>query len=161
MNGFDGQSLTAQALEHLEASVDRDPRDCSWGLFAWGDAPPACGGGVGAFQWFESQEELMAFISEWSTPCFMTFDDEAEWRSQCERLSAILSGWNQDSAATLAELNAELKGLLQIDWIGGFAHLESSQDGFCLQVQAAFAEADPAGVDDGDAWVDFLETYGL
>jgi len=161
MNGFDGETVTAQALEQLQASVDRDPRDCSWGLFAWADGPPACGGGVGAFQWFASQEELMAFISAWSTPCFMTYDDEAEWRDQCERLRSITAGWNQDSAATLAGLNAELKGLLQIDWIGRFADLTSSQDSFCLRVQEAFAEVDPAGADDGEAWVDFLETYGL
>lgn len=161
MSGFDGEALTAQALEELQASVERDPRDCSWGLFAWGDAPPACGGGVGAFQWFASQEELMAFISEWSTPCFMTFDDEAEWRDQCERLRSILGGWKQDSDATLTALNTELKGLLQIDWIGGFADLRNSQDRFCLRVQAAFAEADPAGADDDEAWIDFLGMYGL
>ena len=161
MSGFDAESLTTQAMEQLQASVDRDPRECSWGLFAWGDAPPACGGGVGAFQWFASQEELMTFISEWSTSCFMTFDDEADWRDQCERLRSILSGWDQDSAATLTALNAELKGLLQIDWIGRFADLTSSQDSYCLRVQEAFAMDDPDGADDDEALVDFLETYGL
>ena len=161
MSEFDGEMLTARALEQLEASVDRDPRDYPWGMFAWGDAPPACGGGMGAFQWFESQEELLAFIRDWSTPCFMTFDAEADWQEQCARLSTILMGWNQDPAATLAALNAELKGLLQIDWIGGFADLKEGNDNFCRRVQAAFAEADSTGADDNDAWVDFLGTYGL
>lgn len=103
----------------------------------------------------------MAFISDWSTPCFMTFDDEAEWRDQCERLRSILSGWDQDSAATLVALNAELKGLLQIDWIGRFADLNSSHDGFCRRVQAAFAEDNPGDSGNADAWIAFLQTYGL
>ena len=76
-------------------------------------------------------------------------------------LRSILSGWDQDSAATLTALNAELKGLLQIDWIGRVAELKDSQDSFCLRVQTAYAEAEPAGAADDAAWAEFLGTYGL
>lgn len=165
MSGFDGEALTAESYERLQASTERDPRDCPWGLFAWGDAPAACGGGTGVFQWFESREQLMVFVSDWSAPGYMTFESEADWLSQCAQLRSILSRWDQDPAATLCELNAELQGLLQIDWIGVFADLASSDHSFCQRVRDAFAEDQACGInasgaDAEEAWLTFLAGYG-
>lgn len=166
MSGFDGDLLTAEAFDRLQASADRDPRQCPWGLFAWGDAPAACGGGSGVLQWFATREELMAYLSDWSAPGYMTFDTEAEWLSQCDQLRSILSGWDQDPPATLARLNAELQGLLQIDWIGRFTDLSASDDSFCQRIRAAFAEdqasaAEPEDAEQAEeAWLAFLAGYG-
>lgn len=161
MSDITGEVLAAQALEQFEAAVDRDPRGCTWGMFAWSDAPPASGGGSGAFLWFASQVGLVNFICEWSTLCFTTYDNEVQWRNQCERLRSILRGWNQDSAAPLVALNTELKGQLQIGWIGSFGELKVSQDSFCQRVQAALQDAEGTCDNSDDAWVEFLWAYGL
>jgi hypothetical protein len=173
MASHNPEELSANAFERLSVSAQRDPRLCEWGLFSWGDAPPACGGGVGGFQWFESLAQLLEFITDWSPATYMTFDEEAEWLSQRDRLQTIASQWNRDPAGTLEKLNAELKGLLQIDWIGSWNDLKAGNEAFSIRVRNAFAEnqSRSAGISgDGakqssqisdDAFVAFLAEYGL
>ena len=176
MDRFDPEQLTEESNARLNESAQRDPRACPWGLFAWGDAPPACGGGVGAFQWFATLEELMEFITDWSAAGYLTFDDEEDWHQQQPRLRSLAKHWHENPAATLLELNQELKGLLQIDWIGTYQDLKSADDAFGRRIQEAFAEEqavpESKAVDMTDtaaqhnseteeAFVAFLATYGL
>ena len=174
MEHFDSEQLTEQAFERLNESARRDPRICPWGLFAWGDAPPACGGGVGAFQWYESIEELIEFITDWSAAGYMTFDDEAEWLEQRQCLRAIASQWHANPETTIQNLNTELKGLLQIDWIGTFAQLKAANDAFASRIQEAFnedqvsvlnANSDSFSGEDTrkaeDAFIKYLSEYGM
>ena len=174
MEHFDSEQLTEQAFERLNESARRDPRICPWGLFTWGDAPPACGGGVGAFQWYESIEELIEFITDWSAAGYMTFDDEAEWLEQRQCLRTIASQWHANPETTIQNLNTELKGLLQIDWIGTFTELKAANDAFGSRIQEAFNEDQVSGLnantdsfsgeDAGkaeDAFIKFLSEYGM
>ena len=140
MASFDSEQLMEQAFERLNESAQRDPRVCPWGLFAWGDAPPACGGGVGAFQWFETLEDLMEFITDWSAAEYMSFDNEAEWLEQRQCLRSIVSQWQADPVSTVQNLNKELKGLIQIDWIGSFAELKAGKVDFSRRIQEAFTD---------------------
>lgn len=39
----------------------REPKSKSWGMYSYGDAPPAIGGGMGAFTWFDSKTALLKF----------------------------------------------------------------------------------------------------
>ena len=159
MTPFDPEQLTDAASAQLNDSAQRDPRQFSWGLFAWGDAPAACGGGIGCFQWFSSAEEALAFISDLSPALFCTFDEEEEWLLLRQRLRSIAAQWLNQPQDALDSFNAELQGLLQIDWIGPYSELRSGAFPFSQRLLEAFAEEEPD--DTGEqAWISFLQSYG-
>jgi hypothetical protein len=165
MPTFDPDQLTEAANEHLNESAQRDPRDFRCGLFAWGDAPPACGGGIGCFQWFATVEEALTFVTDSSPALYCTFDEEDEWLLMRQRLRAIADQWQDRPVDALAAFNAELKGLLQIDWIGRYQDLCEGSHPFCTHVREAFAETEgktDAGVEAGhEDWLAFLQQYGF
>jgi hypothetical protein len=165
VKSFDPEALTEQSNERLNESAQRDPRVCGWGLFAWGDAPPACGGGCGCFQWFASRSELLEFITDWSAAGFMTFDEESEWLQQRDCLRAIAAGMNDDPAGQLQGFNEELRGLLQIDWIGTYGELLAGEHPFSRRILKAFSEEqdrpfEPVAIQSEEAFLAFLRNYG-
>ena len=125
---WNSELLTEQANTLTQTTSERDPRAYSWGLFSWGDAPPAIGGGTGCFQWFDSREELLAFLTDYSPALYMSFEQEEEWIGFRDRLRAIAESFEDEPLRSLATFNSVLKGLLQIDWIGGFEELCQGQD---------------------------------
>lgn len=173
MQRFNPEALTEQVQAQMQAAMNRDPRHFSWGLFAWADGPPACGGGDGAFQWFANQEQLMAFLSASAPAAFMTFDHEDDWNRQCAQLREIVQGWNDDPRGTVERLNAALQGLLFIEWIGTFADLRTGMDSFSVALRQEFAgemadanrergalPTNDVALDWEQAFVAFLPDYG-
>jgi hypothetical protein len=160
MAPFDPEQLTNTANDQLNNSAQRDPRQFGWGLFAWGDAPAACGGGIGCFQWFSSAEEALAFISDLSPALFCTFDDEEEWLLLRQRLRSIAPKWHVQPMEALGTFNAELQGLLQIDWIGHYSELRRGDSSFSQRIQEAFAEEEPEETGE-EEWISFLQSYGF
>ena len=124
--------------EAMSIASSRDPLKFTWGVFAWADGPPACGGGVGAFLWFAEREELLAFITDLAPAGFMTFDDEAEWLELRERLRRTASSLEAKPEDAIANLNGELSSLLQIDWVGRLEQLLSGDSPYAMTVRAGF-----------------------
>ena len=135
---WDPEALTERANEAMSIASSRDPQQFSWGVFAWADGPPACGGGVGAFLWFDELAELLAFLTDLAPAAFMTFDDEAEWLELRERLRRTASSLENKPDGAIADLNAELTSLLQIDWVGRLEQLLSGDSLFAIKVRARF-----------------------
>jgi hypothetical protein len=135
---WDPEALTERANEVMSIAASRDPQQFPWGVFAWADGPPACGGGVGAFLWFSDLAELLAFLTDLAPAGFMTFDDEPEWLELRERLRRTASSLEAKPEDAIADLNAELTSLLQIDWVGHLEQLLSGDSSFAIKVRAGF-----------------------
>jgi hypothetical protein len=60
----------------------------------------------------------------------------------------------------LGTFNAELQGLLQIDWIGQYSELRRGESSFSQRIQKAFVEEEPEETGEVE-WIHFLQTYGL
>lgn len=169
---WDPDLLTDQAHDAMQRTSSADPEQHPWGLFAWGDAPPACGGGVGAFQWFSSLQELLAWVSDLSPAAFTTFDEETDWLEFRDRLRRIIQGFRDDPLSCLQRLNAELKGLLQLAWIGQWTDLLSSPEAYPQQIRQQFRGEDddasrPEPVDQAISPTElanfrrFVQAYGM
>lgn len=168
---WDSEALTELANETFSITSSRDPRHFTWGVFAWGDAPAACGGGVGAFHWFADLADLIAFITDLAPAAYMTFDTEAEWLEQCQRLQVIASCFETNPEDAITGLNTELKSLCQIDWIGPLEQLLSGNCSFALKVRARFLndwedKPDPVSTnviapEELQTFLDFLSEYGF
>ena len=135
---WDPEALTERANEAMSIASSRDPQQFPWGVFTWADGPPACGGGIGAFLWFAELEELLAFITDLAPAGFMTFDDKPEWLELRERLRRTASSLEANQEGVIADLNAELTSLLQIDWVGRLERLVSGDSLFAIKVRARF-----------------------
>jgi hypothetical protein len=51
-------------IEAMEEPAQREPKPTDWGFCAYGDAPPAIGGGMPWFYWFESEKAMLAALRE-------------------------------------------------------------------------------------------------
>jgi hypothetical protein len=167
---WDPEALTERANEVMSIASSRDPQQFPWGVFAWADGPPACGGGVGAFLWFDEQAELLAFLTDLAPAAFMTFDDEAEWLELRERLRRTASFLETKPGGAIADLNAELTSLLQIDWVGRLEQLLSGDSSFAIKVRAGFRsdwddkpeQVNTSAITDEElqAYLEYLSEYG-
>jgi hypothetical protein len=168
---WDPEALTERADEAMSIASSRDPQQFTWGVFTWADGPPACGGGVGAFLWFEELAELLAFLTDLAPAGFMTFDEEAEWLELRERLRRIASCLEENPEGAITDLNAELTSLLQIDWVGRLEQLLSGESPNAIKVRARFRndwEDKPEPVnkiaisqEELQALLEYLSEYGL
>ncbi len=168
---WDPEALTDLANEAMSTSSSRDPLEFNWGLFAWGDAPPACGGGVGAFQWFDELSAVLSFVTDLSPAGFATFDEEAEWIELRDQLRQIALRFEADSAAAISAFNDNLKSLLQIEWISSLEDLLSGHGCFPRLIRARFRgddddeatakNVDAIGVSERDEFLVFLSEYGF
>lgn len=159
-----------QAWEKLS---DQDPIPESWGMFSYGDAPGAIGGGFGAFVWFADRDQLLSFIESvlpFSPPGPCNRDPLAVEASVRAVISAQREG---EVSADVAreQLNSVLRGFSQIEWWGTFKDLCGGTDAYAAKVIAAFREdcADEGVAarggsvsrDELEEFKEFLTTYGL
>ena len=168
---WDPEALTDRANEAMSTSSSRDPIAFNWGLFACGDAPAACGGGAGAFQWFRELSAVLSFITDLSPAGFATFDEEAEWLELRDQLRQIATGFEADSTATISAFNDNLKSMLQIEWIGSFDDLLSGHGSFPRQIRARFRDdwddelppesTDVISASERESFLAFLSEYGI
>lgn len=129
------------------------------------------GGGVGAFQWFQDRDEVLAFVTELSAAGFATFDDEDEWLKLRNELRRIAAGYEADPNAAVQAFNRELVSLLQIDWIGRLEDLMGGDGAFPAMVRARFRgdwddlpsliSLERIKEEEKEAFVAFLADYGF
>jgi len=168
---WDPDALSEHCNAVMSESSSRNPLEFSWGLFSWADAPPAIGGGVGAFQWFAELDDLMAFVTDLSPAGFATFDEEEEWLEIRTSLRQTAEGFGVNPAAAIQAFNAELTSLLQIDWIGRLDDLMACNGAFPLMVRARFrgdwddtpsqASLQPIQPEEMESFLAFLSEYGI
>lgn len=165
------EALTERADEAISIASSRNPQQFTWGVFAWADGPPACGGGIGAFLWFKDLAELLAFLTDLAPAGFKTFDEEAEWLELRERLQSIVSCLEENQARAITDLNTELTSLLQIDWVGSLEQLLRGDSLFAIKVRAGFRsdckdKPEPVNMnaisqEEFQGFLEYLSEYGL
>ncbi|GHF12530.1 hypothetical protein GCM10017044_03110 [Kordiimonas sediminis] len=150
---------------HLSEGIE------AWGMYSYGDAPGALGGGFGSFVWFATQPELLKFISETLpyAPPGPSSSDENEVALSVNRIVSELDSCQRTLLESIEQLNGALKAYSQITWIGTYGDLKASGNAFAVTVRSEFREFNDDSVNEGrpvsnDEQADFLEflsTYGV
>lgn len=159
---------TAEEIVHSSYTNPIQVHENPWGMFSWGDAPPAIGGGIGAFQWFASREILINFISDHAVLMWKEFEEKDEYEKISRSLRQAANKLGEDDES-LDQFNQNIRGLFQVEWIGTFNELTSSDGQFSSKVRANFNElegdqassAPPIEQKDLARFSESLEEYGL
>ncbi len=112
------KSATREA--ESEAALSRIPMEESWGFCASGDGPPAAGGVLRGFFWFDTANELLSFVSRhiaWLDLQPLHVDVEPVHARVQDALAPFLEGRGPVGLLPTA-LNHLLEGLTQIEWAG-------------------------------------------
>ena len=159
------------AQELGEVANGRTPDSQSWGMYAYGDGPPAAGGGIGAFFWFSSEAELLDFITlhlVFVAPGPFGIPVEPRLAGVGEIMDKLRKGQLEQEPARLA-LNNSLKRFSQIEWWGTRSDLFSADSEFPRRVRADFRDeceepdrlASPITEEEEKDFLEYLETYGV
>jgi hypothetical protein len=152
----------------------REPQPETWGMYSYGDAPPAIGGGVGAFVWFETREELLAFVGSVLpfSPPGPSNRDFLKVESDARALVAEVRSVTCDLECVRERLNGVLSDFSRIEWWGQFHDLCAGRHPYAQAVIASFRESlaedgedtvvkGPIREDELGEFKLYLETYGL
>ncbi len=166
-----------QADEEATRAISRPPSEKSWGLYAQPANPEPATEEPGCFLWFDTREELRAFLDQHAVhwACLNTRPEEEDLPRICEAASSLIRQV-EASAIPLAEALQELNDWLyefnmEFAWAGPYTELAGGEGEFPVEVRSWFrrlvAQA-PATPDDGrplreEEALDFmqaLEEYG-
>jgi hypothetical protein len=157
----------------LWQSAQTEPDEVNiWGFYSYGDAPPAIGGGVGSFAWFETRNELLQFIRD-VLPYSPPGSSGADWNNVETDVHQIIAQAVEgkiDDRRAVEALNDALKTFSQIEWLGTFDDLIRSSHPFAERIRLEFWEleeednkADRQTISDDEiaAFRQFLAEYGI
>lgn len=164
------EQAIADAQIEAQKAAERMPNNDTWGFFSFGDGPPAAGGGVGGFLWFDDRAGMLDFIRR-----HLTYFSPGPTKSDPQTVNAAVvslvrefESGNVGEMGTLSRLNAALKGYSQIKWWGTFGQLLTDRADFPKRVRLQFRSID---ADEGDSgpvteaeireFLEFLTEYGL
>lgn len=117
-----------------------EPKSTSWGMYSYGDAPPAIGGGVGAFSWFDNKSALLRFIQEvlpYSPPGPGNSDPVVVADKVRAVLGQVRAG-ELELAKARRKLNTVLRAYSQIEWMGTFKDLKDGNDAYARKLIKEF-----------------------
>ncbi|MGS2742581.1 hypothetical protein ACU6TU_03160 [Halomonas sp. LS-001] len=165
----DEETLLEQTQQQLEHHHGITPTDKSWGLYFAGDDSPAMGGGVGAFYWFGSKDEMLRFIVQVLpfNPPGPAHDNPLAKQHQVSVISEAIRMNAISDEQGIIQLNKALKGFSCIEWWGTLEMLTTGQDNFAKRVVSAFEMQEdrplslPLRGSQRSAWLAFLSEYGL
>ena len=155
----------------FEEATSRALTDESCGLFCFSDAPgPFCGSGAGAFYWFETRQQMLAFIHDilaWWHPA----PSSAKPAEIAAAVQEIMRNQGEDDLEALrTHLNAPMRRMWQISWIGTFGGLRTEMVDFARKIREHFRKhyggsddtdvAGPIGADDLSEFVECVQEYG-
>lgn len=109
-------------------------------MFSYSDAPSMiCGSGIGSFQWFPTEADLVAFIRDYMAwwhpaPSSMEPDEIAA------EVQAIVDAESADLEKMVASLNESMRNMWQIDWCGQFRDLCEGTGEFPVKIRGSFLE---------------------
>lgn len=157
-----------------EAAQLRKPKPGDWGFYSYLDGPPVCGGGSGAFAWFDDQAAMYAYIHD-----YFAWLPEVMWgrNDQNKELGPSVQAAFEDAElvgdpSRLREAFNELfEGEFQIPWWGPFDSLLRDTDEFPDEVRLSFWEdygegedwegtSPPIPAEFMDDFVEFVGHYG-
>jgi hypothetical protein len=155
------EKLTAGEVGGLLSG--RNPREYVWGMFSKDEFS-------GSFFWFESQEEMLAFIARGllvNTEVDEEEEEDREYREARKKLKLIAKKIKPGSRLTqslLEEINEVLAGYAVIEWWGKFPDLREGKGEFaeCLLEGWDYGEGETKRVpgDKVDEFIEYLHDYG-
>jgi hypothetical protein len=174
-SNFDEETVAALADAANERWTDQtltDPKAKSWGFFAYGDAPAAIGGGVGAYCWFDSKAKLLQFVADVlpHSPPGPADSDPLLVADQVSEIISEVQRNNLDLEKARKRLNNVLRRYSQIEWIGTFKDLKDGKGTYARMIVKAFRRdreltigATPLSISRGQLadFKDFLSSYGI
>lgn len=162
-------SYIDDAQQRMERHYAHTPNEDDWGLFCYTDASPGIGGGVGAFYWFTSRDELFRFICQVLPfhPDSNPYDNpHLKQRQLGVIVEAIRIGAISEPEG-LTQLNKALINVYQIAWWGTLRSLTLGDSDFAKKVVNAFEQqhattlTPPLNDAQQKAWLAYLSEYGL
>lgn len=150
----------------------REPKSTSWGMYSYGDAPPAIGGGMGAFTWFDNRTALLKFVADvlpFSPPGPGNSDPLAVATKVNEVLASVKAG-DLDLEKARRKLNVILRAYSQIEWIGTFKDLKDGNGTYARKIVKDFrrsrdlpvgAAPIAVGRSQVEDFKEFLAEYGI
>ena len=172
--GFSGDELNTLA-EESEKKGDEHyfhiPESSTWGICAYGDASGAIGGGVQAFLWFVSKEDMFDYIGR-LLPHSAPGPASADLTKICQTTIHIVSKWSDGEItmeSALSQLNIALKRHSQIDWCGQFEELLSGDAEIAKSVRSRHNPVNEEGeeddriitADEQQEFIEILQQYGV
>lgn len=161
----DEQSADEAAREASQVAFDREPTDTDWGFCAYGDAPAAIGGGMSAFYWFASREEMFDFIAThalYMNPPRSDLDLDAT-EEAVDVLVGRMRDRHLDDSAALPALNDLMRHASQFTWIGTFRSLCDGETEDARRILNEFRRQDDwlggVGEDELQDFRQFLRDY--
>lgn len=137
-----------EAIKACNMAGKMKPRPASWGVFCYGDASPAIGGGLGGFFWFKTRLTMLRFIGQHLAYIDSGIED-FDYALAQKRVETILAQHgrkNDDVEKIRRGINRILKGHTQIAWMGHFEALLSGNSAFAREIRAFYwRESDQKG----------------
>ena len=122
-------------------TVVTDPEDNSWwGFFAYGDGPPAAGGGFVISAWFPERTEMLEFIAQ-VLPYSPPGRSDLDWGEVALKTANIIEKMisNQmDDETGITQLNDTLVTFSQLEWMGTFSDLLAGNHSYANYVREEF-----------------------
>jgi hypothetical protein len=173
MNGnnstYRGECSDGEGCDIVQGAFDREPLESDWGFCAYGDAPAAIGGGISAFYWFESREEMLTFIAEHALLMNLPRSDldlNAVWKAVGNIVEAMRNSRISDAAA-VNKLNEKLRHASQFTWLGTFGSLRQGETKEARDVIDEFRDAkdntpaSPVSERELEDFREFLREYSI
>ena len=152
--------------EAFSKSNQLDATPECWGMFAYSDAPPnVCGSGLGSFQWFPTETELVAFIRDymaWWNPAPSSMEPE----EIAAEVQSIVDSESADLTKMVDRLNDFMRNMWRIDWCGQFSGLCEGTGEFPTKIRGSFSEDNELPEENAISqhmigeFTEYLRTYG-
>lgn len=168
-------SLVVSADEAWGKVTDVEPTDEHWGMFSYGDAPGALGGGFGAFAWFDDRASLLSFVED-----VLPFSPRGPGNEDpipvADAVAAVIEDIRRNALPLeqgRQKLNEELVGCSQIEWWGTFRELRGGVSPYSRELIKSFRQhimdeenikdvsVDPVRDKELDDFKDYISTYGI
>jgi hypothetical protein len=172
MSREEAEALMEEAREAGSAASEHTPTPETWGMYVYGDASPAIGGGVGVFLWFTNRAQMLDYVKRLLT--FMSPGPASvDWGRVATNVRSIVRAVEEGHISLETgqiRLNKALKQFSQIQWWGNFDALLSGPDPFARELRTNFRDSDdtddeeaaaPIAEDEREEYMTFLQEYGI
>lgn len=169
------QDSTEEKIEKANTrweTVVTVPEDnSSWGFYAYGDAPPAIGGGFGSFVWFSGRAEMLDSIAQ-VLPYSPPGRSDLDWGEVARETSSIVEQMSAnliDNETAVSQLNSALVSFSQFEWLGTFGDLLAGDHNYAKNVREGFWSVNDEGEAESSREIDapvlnefkdFLSSWG-
>jgi hypothetical protein len=145
------QEAIDKATHACQMASGNVPEPLHWGAWIYSDAHPAMGGGVGGFVWFESRDEMLAFLHAHLAFLDPSIDGRADAFDLHNACKSVVDAARSDSLplrVAITRLNHLVRGLSVIKWWGRMEDLLTGEEAFPCEMRCRFRQAPKEGIYD-------------